>query len=209
MASEEYDATLLCSTPPVPFRHPPPRHIILPVCTRCSRVETRRAAKGLVGRGRKEKEEVRLVRHGGWRAEQGGGGPPTALLYILLLAVNSTDLHKETNAPLSLGYSLAARKIARSDTHTHTHTHTYKHTADTEWRGGSRRLSTASDLPDRLFRCSVVVVVGVRAKFSPVRGRAKLGERAGSEFVVGIVDKARRISPARGLCETWTWRDGR
>lgn len=41
----------------------------------------------------KEKEEVRLVRH------LGRSQPTYTLLYILLLAVNSTDLHKETNAP--------------------------------------------------------------------------------------------------------------
>lgn len=69
--------------------------IILPVCTRCSRLETPR---GVWWAREKEKEEVRLVRHRrGW---SGIPSSPRSLLYILLPAVNSTDLHKETNALL-------------------------------------------------------------------------------------------------------------
>ena len=136
-----------------------------------------------------------MVRHVGGRRGWMGGGPPTALLYILLLAVNSTDLHKETNAPLPL-YPVV-RLFTRCQENRETHTHTHTHRVEERDAFQQRAICPIS----RLFRCSVVVV-GVRAKFSPVargRGRAKLGERV-CRWYRG--QSARRISPARGLCET-------
>lgn len=113
VASEEYDAyTLVCA----PGCFATLRRGTLS----CQFVPGAAGRKYTAGRERgwKEKEEVRLVRHGG----KGGGEvhlPP--LLYILLLAVNSTDLHKETNAPplcRSVIHSVPGK--SRDQTHTHT-----------------------------------------------------------------------------------------
>lgn len=86
-----------------------PSHVILPVCARC--------ATG-VGENTKGKKKRRY--DNGWHDMEGKASPLYilylhSLLYILLLAVNSTDLHKETtrDAHVNSSVILLARGESR------------------------------------------------------------------------------------------------
>lgn len=86
-----------------------PSHVILPVCARC--------ATG-VGENTKGKKKRRY--DNGWHDMEGKASPLYilylhSLLYILLLAVNSTDLHKETtrDAHVNSSVILLAREESR------------------------------------------------------------------------------------------------
>lgn len=118
----------------------------------------------------KEKEEVRrLVRH------RQRGSPSTSLLYILLLAVNSTDLHKETNAHVAPPVIHSVERIARGEE---------EEEEEVAEREAFQPIRPFPREERRIFAQTL----------------AKEG--GGNRFVAWYAGTKRRVCAARGLCET-------
>ena len=75
------------------------------------------------GGGKKKRRYAWYDTAGGEQSRGGGVHLPLCFTFYCLPWIRPICIKRRT-PPLSLGYSLAARKIARSDTHTHTHTNT-------------------------------------------------------------------------------------